>query len=63
MEAAELLGQLLMQDVERKEDGVGLKEGVSRDRIVSVHETEMRHGHKSSRGSVLFRWICDMIVT
>lgn len=57
------MGQLLMQDVERKEDGVGLKEGVSRDRIVSVHETEMRHGHKSSRGSVLFRWICDMIVT
>ena len=27
---------------------MGLKEGVSRDRIVSVHDPEMRHGHKSS---------------
>jgi len=49
IEAAELLGQLLLQDVEHKEDGASLKEGVSRDRIVSVHDTEMRHGHKSSR--------------
>ena len=35
--AAELLGQLLLQD------------GVSRDRMMSVHDPEMRHGHKSSR--------------
>ena len=49
VEASELLGQLLLQDVERTEEGVGLKEGVSRDRIVSVHDPEMRHGHKSSR--------------
>lgn len=48
VEAAELLGQLLMQDVEYKEDGIVLKEGVSRDRILSVHDPEMRHGHKSS---------------
>jgi len=48
IEAAELLGQLLLQDVERKEDGASLKEGVSRGRTVSVHDTEMRHGHKSS---------------
>ena len=47
-EASELLGQLLLQDVECTEEGVGLKEGVSRDRIVSVHDPEMRHGHKSS---------------
>lgn len=46
--AGELLGQLLLQDVERKEDGAALKQGVSRDRIVSVHDSEMRHGHKSS---------------
>ena len=46
--ASELLGQLLLQDVERTEDGVCLKEGVSRDRMVSVHDPEMRHGHKSS---------------
>lgn len=49
VEAAGLLGQLLLQDVERKEDGASLKEGVSRDRIVLVHDPEMRHGHKSSR--------------
>jgi len=48
VEAAGLLGQLLLQDVERKEDGFAIKEGVSRDRIVSVHDPEMRHGHKSS---------------
>ncbi len=48
VEAAELLGQLLLQDIERKEEGPTLKEGVSRDRIVSVHDPEMRHGRKSS---------------
>ena len=50
---AELLGQLLFQDIERKsgdgDDGVSLKDGVSKDRMVSVHDPEMRHGHKSSR--------------
>ena len=46
--AAELLGQLLLQDVERTGDGIGLKDGVSRDRMMSVHDPEMRHGHKSS---------------
>ena len=46
--AAELLGQLLLQDVERTDDGVGLKDGVSRDRMMSVHDPEMRHGHKRS---------------
>ena len=48
VEGSEMLGQLLLQDVERTEDGVCLREGVSRDRIVSVHDPEMRHGHKSS---------------
>ena len=46
--AAELLGQLLLQDLERAEGGVSLKDGVSRDRMMSVHDPEMRHGHKSS---------------
>ena len=46
--AAELLGQLLLQDVERAEGGVSLKDGGSRDRMMSVHDPEMRHGHKSS---------------
>ena len=56
VDAAELLGQLLLQDVERKsgdgddggDDGVSLKDGVSRDRMMSVHDPQMRHGHKSS---------------
>lgn len=57
VEPAELLGQLLLQDVERMEGGdgdgraddwVSLKEGVSQDRMLLVHDPEMRHGHKSS---------------
>ena len=52
---AELLGQLLLQDIERRsgdgdaEDGVSVRDGVSKDRMVSVHDPEQRHGHKSSR--------------
>ena len=46
-EAAELLGQLLLQDVERKPEGPTIKEGVAHDRVVSVHDPEMRHGRKS----------------
>ena len=67
VDAAELLGQLLLQDVRRgvsaaagddadgaeanaDADGeVSLKEGVSKDRMVSVHDPQMRHGHKSKR--------------
>ena len=64
VDGAELLGQLLLQDVERKsgdgdvdahvdadaaDDGVSIRDGVSRDRMRSVHDPEMRHGHKSSR--------------
>ena len=57
---AELLGQLLLQDVERQSgdgdgdaaddaDGVSIRDGVSKDRMLSVHDPELRHGHKSSR--------------
>jgi hypothetical protein len=46
-EAAELLAQLLLQDVERKPEGASIKEGVSPDRVISVHDPEMRHGRKS----------------
>ena len=48
-DAAELLGQLMLQDVERKDDGVSARDGVSRDRMISVHDPELRHGRKSSR--------------
>ena len=49
MAAAELLCKLLLQDIERRSDGVALRERVSQDRIVSVHDPEMRHGRKSSQ--------------
>ena len=63
VDAADLLGQLLLQDVKRGGTGddagadvnadadgeVSLKEEVSKDRMVSVHDPEMRHGHKSKR--------------
>ena len=58
VDGAELLGQLLLQDVERKsgdgdadaaDDGVSIRDGVSKDRMLSVHDPELRHGHQSSR--------------
>ena len=45
-DAARLLGQLLLQDVERPDEGVRLKKGVSKDRIMSVHDPARRHGRK-----------------
>jgi transposase len=47
MEAAGLLSRVLVQDIERREDGPALKEGVAPDRLVSVHDPEQRHGRKS----------------
>jgi hypothetical protein len=47
--AATLLEQLLLQDIERREDRARLKQGVSPDRVVSVHDPQMRHGRKSAR--------------
>ena len=62
VDGAELLGQLLLQDIERKsgdgdgdgdvddaDDGVSIRDGVSKDRMLSVHDPELRHGHKSGR--------------
>lgn len=49
-----MLGLLLLQDIERhKRDGNGyggvrLRDGVSKGRVISVHDPEMLHGHKSS---------------
>jgi hypothetical protein len=48
-EAARLLRQLLVQDVERTTEGRAvLKEGVAKDRIPSVTDPQMRHGRKSA---------------
>lgn len=46
--AAELLSALLLQDVGREEAGPVVREGTAKGRIISVHDPEMRHGHKSS---------------
>lgn len=47
MAAAEVLDALIEQDVERDASGTRLKQGVAHDRLVSVHDPEMRHGRKS----------------
>jgi transposase len=49
VEAAGLLSRVLLQDVERHDDGPRLRQGVTDDRLVSVHDPEMRHGRKSAR--------------
>ena len=46
--AAELLTQLLGQDVEPSERGYRMRKGPAKDRIPSVHDPEQRHGRKSS---------------
>ena len=46
--AAEPLSQVLRQDIERREAGPQLRDGVAKDRMPSVHDPEMRHGHKSA---------------
>jgi transposase len=48
LEAAGLLSRVLVQDVERREDGPAIKDGVAKDRLLSVHDPEMRHGRKSA---------------
>jgi len=45
--AAELLAQLLWQDVEPTERGYRIRRGTAKDRVPSVEDPEQRHGHKS----------------
>jgi transposase len=47
--AAGMLSRVLMQDVERKDDGPDIRQGVSKDRVLSVHDPDVRHGRKSKR--------------
>lgn len=48
-QAAALLGQVLLQDISRSEEGPQLCQGVARDRMPSVHDPELRHGRKSAQ--------------
>src|SRR6266478_2650340 len=46
---AALLRRLITQDVEEKpEGGCQVKSGTEKDRVLSVHDPEMRHGRKSA---------------
>jgi hypothetical protein len=48
--AMALLEQLVEQDIEVRENGdATLQQGVAKDRVISVHDPEMRHGRKSKR--------------
>jgi hypothetical protein len=48
VEAAGVLSRVLCQDVERKEPGPSIVDGTAPDRLVAVHDPEMRHGRKSA---------------
>jgi hypothetical protein len=47
-EAAGLLSQVVLQDVEATGDGPAIRDGVAPDRVVSHADPEMRHGRKSA---------------
>lgn len=50
-EAVELLACVVEQDIEPVgQDAVQIRQGVAKDRIVSVTDPEMRHGRKTSSG-------------
>lgn len=48
-EAGELLVRVTEQDITEGAGGrIEIKQGVARDRVISVNDPEMRHGHKTS---------------
>ena len=48
VEAVALVQKILAQDIERDASGkVRLRQGVAEDRLISVHDPEMRRGHKT----------------
>jgi len=51
VQAAELLQQLLWQDVEPTDRGHRIKRGTAKDRLPSAEDPEQRHGHKSHNRS------------
>lgn len=49
--AMEILSTVTEQDIETTDAGkVALRQGVAKDRIISVEDSEMRHGRKTSTG-------------
>jgi hypothetical protein len=48
VEAVAIIRKVLAQDIEVATDGrVSLRQGVAEDRLISVHDPEMRRGHKT----------------
>jgi len=48
-ESVDLLEKIALQDVDIDKDGhVTMKQGTAKDRIISVNDPEMKHGHKTS---------------
>lgn len=48
VEAVAIIHKVLAQDIEVAPDGrVSLRQGVAEDRLISVHDPEMRRGHKT----------------
>ncbi len=45
--AVALLARIVAQDIEDKNDGPAIKQGVAKDRVISVTDAEMRHGRKT----------------
>lgn len=48
--AAEILKTVTEQDIQEENGEVSIRQGVAKDRIISVRDEEMRHGHKTSSG-------------
>ena len=49
--ASELLATITEQDIEVTTEGkITLRDEVAKDRIISVNDPQMPHGHKTSRG-------------
>ena len=38
-------------DADDADDGVSIRDGVSKDRMLSVHDPELRHGHRAAGGA------------
>ena len=53
-EALELLERVIAQNIEPDPDGSGSKiiEGVAKDRLISIHDKDMRHGRKSKSKTI-----------
>jgi len=45
---ADLLERIAEQDIDDEDGRIKMKRGVAKDRVISVTDPDMRHGHKTS---------------